>query len=514
MANYCTRCGQKVGWLTKWKCKDGIICTECRELLTKAVQKNLERYTVSQLNYLIDNPELTIRGEQEPQQYKCSNSIVTFDPINKCISTTTAGFFNSKEILYSSIMGYEYKEDGKTKGTYGNIIGAAIVGGVLFGGAGAIVGALTQKRGEQHIVENAEIDISYKENGHISIFKIHTFDSRFSGPENIKNSSYLALLEESKKIMLMLDGIIRDNQKDIEKFNPNKMQTEIEQEKSDFSISNEKKKPLNHNNKFEDSSTFQTREGYKSNIQDIENIFMGYNTEEKKKLLANYRKLVLSKPTFDNYIKIFALERFFSEKDILGSQEYFTKFIKEVFLKDSDVQMMVIDYIEGILTSNPLPAAKDVWPAEVWERNYDDGRQILKEWLDFFHNTLLKHGYSMTMSSLQILYPFNYLDNYNLKIMIMERINRILEFHEKLIHPYFQKTYHDMGNDNINILLNLKKVYQNAGMGGYTKMLESLKPYIKNELAIKGELLVEYQKEDFQKKVQQIDSELQLFKEL
>lgn len=38
-------------------------------------------------------------------------------------------------------------------------MGAAALGGILFGGAGAIVGALTQGKGEKYLVKRIEIEI-------------------------------------------------------------------------------------------------------------------------------------------------------------------------------------------------------------------------------------------------------------------------------------------------------------------------------------------------------------------
>ena len=526
MAHYCARCKQKIGWITKWKCKDGMICTDCRALLTKAVQNNLDRYTISQINYLIDNPEATMSGEQEPQQYKCSNSTITFDPINKSLSSVTAGFFKSKEIPYSAIMGYEYKEDGKTKGTFGNIIGAAVVGGVLFGGAGAIVGALTQKRGERRIIENAEIDVIYKENGHLANFIIHILDSRFNQPTDTRSSSYVVLLEEAKKIMIILDEIIKDKGEELapensadniniasqEKIQNISIADEIKKLKdlldegvlSSEEFNKEKSRLLNQNNPLDEKKTYETTH---TKDQDEESFIQKYSVDEKRQLLERYRKLVENKPDFDSYKKIFAFERDLSKKDIIEKKEYFAKFINDIVTKKISNQMEAVEYIKKILTYYPVPDKSEFWSTGIWERDFGDGKEAFLEWAKFF-DFLSKHVYPLIITPFQVLHPCNYLESYDLKMMLVERANWMLEVHEKLINPYPNESYHDLKNKNINILLNLKRVYQMGGAGGYTKMFDSLQPYIENIPEIRTEFLKEYKKEDFQKKLQAIEMEL------
>ena len=208
MAQVCDRCKKSMGFLDKWKCKDGVVCYDCIKDLDKSIRNNLKLYTVEQIKYMIDNPDISSDKAYQPQQYKCSNSVVIFNPIDRSLSITTAGFFRSEAIPYSSIMGYDYREDDQSKGRYGKMIGAAALGGLVFGGAGAIIGALTQKRGEVRYITRAEIAVSYKKEGHIETAHIWVLDSKFN--DKIKSTSYQykALLDEANKIMLMLDEII------------------------------------------------------------------------------------------------------------------------------------------------------------------------------------------------------------------------------------------------------------------------------------------------------------------
>ena len=77
---------------------------------------------------------------------------------------------------YSDIMGCEIIEDGKTTYKKSSIVSRAIVGGVLAGGAGAIIGGLTGENKKIKEIENLDFKIVFKDTKRPS-FKIRFFDA-------------------------------------------------------------------------------------------------------------------------------------------------------------------------------------------------------------------------------------------------------------------------------------------------------------------------------------------------
>lgn len=216
MQGSCIRCKKEIGFLEKWKCKDGVFCYDCIKDLPKKIRYNLQMYSVDQITNMIEHPEQYSEKELIPKVIKFINSKVIFDPVNQAFYMETAGFFHSKMIPYSSVLSYEYKEDGKTKGTYGKILGAAALGGIFFGGAGAIVGALTQKKGEKHHVKSMEIEIKYQQEEQQEVFRMKVLNPLLSpGPVYSDDGLYKALLEDAEEVMKILDKIIEDNHPEI-----------------------------------------------------------------------------------------------------------------------------------------------------------------------------------------------------------------------------------------------------------------------------------------------------------
>lgn len=72
------------------------------------------------------------------------------------ISDTTISKFE-----YASLIKYEYKEGENTISVGGSGVGRAIVGGVLFGGAGAIVGAATKKNNKKSVIADMSVFITF-----------------------------------------------------------------------------------------------------------------------------------------------------------------------------------------------------------------------------------------------------------------------------------------------------------------------------------------------------------------
>lgn len=213
----CVRCKAPLGFLDKWKCKNGVFCYDCVKGLHKKVRGNLGMYSVEQIMDMIECPEKYSEDTMVPQKFSFADRIVIFDPINQVFFTEAVGFFKSETVPYSSVLNYEYKEDGKTKGTYGKMLGMAALGGVLFGGAGAIVGAMTQGKGEKHLVKRMEIVINYQKDNKTEVFRMKVLDPILhTDPVKSNSWEYKNLLENAQAVMKVLDKIIQNNYPEVD----------------------------------------------------------------------------------------------------------------------------------------------------------------------------------------------------------------------------------------------------------------------------------------------------------
>lgn len=156
----CDFCGKEIGFMSKWKLKDGVICFDCIRDLDKKITRNSELYTKDQIRRIK-------QGELEvvpPQKYNCQEGTVTIDPVNRVMFLTLAfPIIKMWEISLDSIIGYNYVENEKKYGV-GRTAGGAIVGGLVFGGVGAVVGAAL---GSNHkkTIKYMGIEISYEKDG-------------------------------------------------------------------------------------------------------------------------------------------------------------------------------------------------------------------------------------------------------------------------------------------------------------------------------------------------------------
>lgn len=112
-------------------------------------------------------------------------------------------FFKSVDISYDYIVRYNYLEDEKKYGI-GSTIGKAAVGGILFGGAGAVIGALTNTNPSRK-VKSMEIQLTLKNGKTIEYFPISIYKG---DPIKVTSSYYKDKLNVGNKIMSLLDEII------------------------------------------------------------------------------------------------------------------------------------------------------------------------------------------------------------------------------------------------------------------------------------------------------------------
>lgn len=107
----------------------------------------------------IANEEITKLNIEIFKPTQIAPSYLEIDDNNKLWAVCT-GFFKTKRIIYqySDIINFELLEDGEVI-TKGGSLGKAVLGGAVFGGAGAIVGAMMGKKNSS-VCTNLQIRIT------------------------------------------------------------------------------------------------------------------------------------------------------------------------------------------------------------------------------------------------------------------------------------------------------------------------------------------------------------------
>lgn len=247
----CIICNKTCGFFSSYKIESSekYICFDCihkiykhnevNELLIRSCATKLKE---AELIELYDNPELSVhdfykteeteaivkkeferkeRWEQEQKtkkekqkQQDCIKKIsgVTFDDNTKEISFNAFREFflddsDAPNIYpYASLVKYEYKEGSNTLTQGGSGLGRAIVGGVLFGGAGAVVGATTRKKTQKNVISEMSVFITFELDGkrYVKKVKINEF---YDNDIKYGSSLYMKYLNDVECLMGILDDI-------------------------------------------------------------------------------------------------------------------------------------------------------------------------------------------------------------------------------------------------------------------------------------------------------------------
>ena len=147
----CIICGGKTNALTKAKTTSGSVCSSCLSLCSPGFVKNISNKNIDNIKEHI----AYVKGK-----------LFYVDKVNEYfyIPVPAATLYNKIPIVYSfkNLVDYELVVDGETYSKGGASIGRALVGGALFGGAGAIIGGSTGKRKQKEIIKKMYIKISLK----------------------------------------------------------------------------------------------------------------------------------------------------------------------------------------------------------------------------------------------------------------------------------------------------------------------------------------------------------------
>ncbi len=197
----CDICGAEVGRLSQRTLRDGLVCSDC---MGKLGEKFANPWTDS---FSVEQISKAIAGEIElipPQVFQCSNGVLIIDSSNRVMYMSMLLGIKTDEISMDSVVGYTYVEDDKKYGV-GHIVGTAAVGGVLFGGVGAIIGSvigLNPKRKITHI----DVEITYETGGICELFHAKIYKGK---PIKAGGYDYNSYLDMAKSLMGQLDLLIK-----------------------------------------------------------------------------------------------------------------------------------------------------------------------------------------------------------------------------------------------------------------------------------------------------------------
>lgn len=183
MKKECVCCGKALGALTgKVKLSDGVVCTRCWEdagyktdlsSLSSAGNMTSDEFV---RRYNAKKEEAEAAEKFKPT--KAAGGFVAFDDNSNTLRIThISGFKTTYELFrYDQIVDFELLEDGEsiTKGG----LGRAVVGGVLFGGVGAVVGGVTGGKKTKGVCNSLKIKLTiqndYRQTAYIDFISAQT----------------------------------------------------------------------------------------------------------------------------------------------------------------------------------------------------------------------------------------------------------------------------------------------------------------------------------------------------
>lgn len=195
----CSLCGGKVAALTKTKLTDGVICASCFAKCSPLCT-SLNSKTVAEVEKHIQSRE---RNADLYRTFAPTDSVADYlkiDRKNQTWCCPVLGKKNPDIFSFSELIDFELNEDGEsiTKGG----LGSAVVGGVLFGGVGAIVGGGLGKK-QKDVINRMSVVINLRNEfiSHIEIPLITT--------ETKKNGFiYKTSKDEAQRIVALLSVIV------------------------------------------------------------------------------------------------------------------------------------------------------------------------------------------------------------------------------------------------------------------------------------------------------------------
>lgn len=158
---YCSICEGRLG-IFKKRMMDGYICKGCiEECGYRFGGVNLKYKSIINIK---DDMRSYSKYKKDLSQFSCSRSIAGYIEIDEqnsqwLIRKTNFQKFKEPPLYnFTDIIDYEMIENGRTISKGG--LGSAVVGGLLFGGAGAIVGGVVGKKNNIELIKQLKVKIT------------------------------------------------------------------------------------------------------------------------------------------------------------------------------------------------------------------------------------------------------------------------------------------------------------------------------------------------------------------
>lgn len=150
MSKSCIVCNKTYGWTTQmFDLADGRVCDNCLDK-SKFSFRELMKLSTQTLNDVRDKVKGVVPGF--PATKNISNKMLIDENTNRIM------FPPMTIVDFREVVAFELLEDDETVTSGG--LGRAAVGGALFGGAGAVVGAVTGKKKEKGTCNNLKIKVT------------------------------------------------------------------------------------------------------------------------------------------------------------------------------------------------------------------------------------------------------------------------------------------------------------------------------------------------------------------
>lgn len=194
---YCLHCNEKVG-INKHETKEGYLCTTCSiDLCGYTYTADLKSKTTSMI---YEDMALYKSSKDLLENFKPTKKVgnyIEFDEERELIVVEEVLFGKKKRqcvFEFKDVVEVELLEDGDTITKGG--LGSAAIGGLLFGGVGAIVGGVTGGKKTKAIVNKLQIKITFNNfNSPVRVIDL------LSVPTKSNSLIYNAAYEAANQIM-------------------------------------------------------------------------------------------------------------------------------------------------------------------------------------------------------------------------------------------------------------------------------------------------------------------------
>lgn len=159
----CALCGDPVKSMGAIKIAEGVLCKGCGRKAGYFSRSRAKNKTLNDVRADIEAVKIAVARQEAFQPTRTVGKHLAIDEHKQqwqILDGVTGKIKMSQVRDFSEIVSYELLEDGETLAKGG--LGRALVGGVLFGGVGAVVGGVTGKK-SKNVINSMQIKITVRD---------------------------------------------------------------------------------------------------------------------------------------------------------------------------------------------------------------------------------------------------------------------------------------------------------------------------------------------------------------